>query len=436
VQSRIQSKQVKKARERRTASGPGQEWEEPLWRKHAASRRAAWWLCVAFVCACWAGGGNLASAAAQETVPPDATPSIISVEPSEAQPGARVTLTIDGERFATGAYVSFSDPAIHVLATRRLSGKRLEVDVAIGDKAPPEAVRLYVANPAGTSGESVFAIASGTPTAMQPPASTSGSPTAAEPPAPAPALPTAAQPPASSSGAPTATLPPESESGAPTAAEPVAAAAAAPEVSKVDPAHVAAGNKASIKVTGKKFVKGAKVAFANPGIRVLGTDFKKSTQLVAEIEVASNAATGKTSLFVVNPDESEVETSFEVTAASSTSSKPSSQKAATGAAANTKSQSFSVMNLGDAISILQNPNKPRGTLVLAGGKLTYQEAGKDVFVAGPGEVKEVAPNILFGFNTSTFHIILSSGKTYNFVAASLMPSDTASIVTALQQAFP
>ena len=338
----------------------------------------------------------MASAAAQNAVSPDATPHITQVQPSEAKPGARVTLTIDGERFAAGAYVSFSDPAIHVLATRRLSDKRLEVDVVIGDKAPPESVRLYVANPAGTSGESAFAIASGAPTAAQPLASTSGSPTAAEP---------------------------------------VAAGAAAPEISKVDPAHVAVGGKVSIKVTGKKFVKGAKVAFQNPGIRVLGTDFKKSTQLVAQIEVASNAATGKTSLFVVNPDESEVETSFEVTAGSSATSKTSAQTAATGAATNTTSQSFSVINLGDAIGILQNPSKPRGTLVLAGGKLTYQEAGKDVFVAGPGEVKEVAPNILFGFNTGTFHIILNSGKTYNFVAASLAPSETAAIVTALQQAF-
>ena len=154
-----------------------------------------------------------------------------------------------------------------------------------------------------------------------------------------------------------------------------------------------------------------------------------------EIEVASNAATGKTNMFVVNPDESEVQTSFEVTAAGSGTSQVGNQKTAAGSAANTASQTFSVINLGDAISILQNPSKPRGTLVLAGGKLTYQEAGKDVFVAGPGEVKEVAPNILFGFNTSTFHIILNTGKTYNFVAASLTPSETAAIVTALQQAF-
>jgi hypothetical protein len=388
-------------------SGPGRKL---LRLQPAARRRHALWLFLVFLCACGAGAGNLAWGAAQAAVSPDATPGITSVQPSKARAGATVTLTIDGERFAQGAYVSFSDPAIHVLATRRLSDKRLEVDVAIGDKAPAELAHLYVANPAGTSAESTFAIVSSAPVAAQPAASAPGSPAAAETPA--------------------------SASASPAPAEPIPAGAAAPEVSKVDPSHVAAGSKASIKVTGKKFVKGAKVAFQNPGIRVLGTEFKKSTQLVAEIEVASNAATGKTSMFVVNPDDSEVETSFEVTAAGSGSSQSGSQKAAAGSAANTASQTFSVINLGDAISILQNPSKPRGTLVLAGGKLTYQEAGKDVFVAGPGEVKEVAPNILFGFNTSTFHIILNSGKTYNFVAASLTPSETAAIITALQKAFP
>ena len=332
---------------------------------------------LACACAGWATG----SEPSQETASADATPEIADVQPSQAQPGSRVTLAIEGKRFSQGVYVSFSDPAIHVLAMRRLSDTRLEVDIAIGDKAQPGSVHLYVANPAGTSGESSFAIVSGSPSANETPSS----------------------------------------------------GAAAPEVSGVDPDHVSPGSKASIKVTGKKFAKGAKVVFANPGIRVLGTEFKKSTRLVAQIEVAPNAPTGKTSLFVVNPDESEVETGFEVRAGNATS-KTGAQAGGKGAA-NAATQHFSVINLGDAISILQNPNKPRGELILAGNKLTYQEGGKDVFVAGPGEIQEVAPNILFGINTGTFHIILNSGKTYNFVAASLTPSETASIVTALQHAF-
>ncbi len=389
---------------------PSQREKKPLQQLAPLRRPAVLWLSLLLLCICWAaGGGSLSYAATPKTIPPDATPRITRVQPSGAAPGSRTTLAIDGEEFAEGAYVSFSDPAIHVLATRRISDTRLEVDVAVGDKAPAELAHLYVANPAGTSAESTFAIVSSTPVAAQPAASAPGSPAAAQAPAPA--------------------------SASPAPAEPIPAGAAAPEVSKVDPSHVSPGSKVSVKVTGKKFEKGAKVAFQNPGIRVLGTEFKKSTQLVVQIEVASDAATGKTGLFVINPDESEVETSFEVSAASSTASKGSAQAAASETTANTTTQRFSVINLGDAISIFQNPNKPKGELILAGGKLTYQEGGKDVFVAGPGDIKEVAPNVLFSINTSTFHIILNSGKTYNFVAGSLMPSDTAKIITTLQQAF-
>jgi hypothetical protein len=331
-------------------------------------------------------------AAPQSTVSPNAIPQIAQVQPSEGKPGSRVTLTIAGDQFAAGAYVTFSDPSIHVLSTRRLSSTRLEVDVAIGGKAQPESVRLYVANPSGSVGESAFTIASNTPSATPPPAPASASPTVAQP---------------SASGT------------------------AAPEVSKVDPDQVSPGSKRSITVTGKNFVKGATVAFQNPGIRVLGTEFKKSTRLVTQIEVAPDAPTGKTSLFVVNPDESEVETGFEVSAASSGTSGSSAQNAST---ANTPTQRFSVINLGEAVSIFQNPNKPKGELILSGDKLTYQEGGKDVFVAGRGDIREIAPNILFSINTGTFHIILNSGKTYNFVAASLMPSETESIVTTLERA--
>ncbi len=342
------------------------------------------------------GPGTLLSAAAQSAVPPTATPQITKVQPSEAAPGSRLILKIDGEQFAEGAYVSFSDPSIHVVSTRRISSTVMEADVAIGDKAQPNFVRLYVANPSGTVGQFAFAITSGTATAAQPPAATSS---------------------------------------APTAAGPVASGPAAPEVSAIDPDHAAPGSKASIKVTGKRFAKGAKVAFQNPGIRVLSTEFKKPTELVAQIEVASDAPAGKTGLFVVNPDESEVEAGFAVAAGTSSQSQGKSQSAAGVTSASAASKTYKVIDLGDAISIFRNPNKPKGVLTLAGGKLTYQEDGKEVFTAGPGDVKEVAPNVIFGINTDTFHIILKSGKTYNFVSASLMPADTASIITTLQQAF-
>ncbi len=351
---------------------------------------------------------TLLAAAPQSTVSATATPSITTVQPAEAAPGSRLILIISGGQFAEGAYVSFSDPTIHVMSSRRISSTRMEADVEIGAKARPESVRLYVANPSGTVGQSAFAIVSNSPTSRQP-ASAAGQPAAAESPAAA----SGPTPPAPAAKA-----------------EPVTSGPKAPEVSSIEPDHAAPGSKASIKVTGKRFAKGAKVAFSNPGIRVLSTEFKKSTQLVAQIEVASDAATGKTGLFVVNPDESEVEAGFTLTAAAGASG-----KGTTATAASAVTKTFKVIDLGDAMSVLRNPSKPKGVLTLAGGKLTYQEGGKDVFTAGPGDVKEVAPNIIFGINTDTFHIILKSGKTYNFVAASLMPSETSSIITTLQHAF-
>ena len=203
-------------------------------------------------------------------------------------------------------------------------------------------------------------------------------------------------------------------------------------VTKVEPAQVEPGSKKSIKVTGKNFKDGAKVAFSNPGIRVMGTDFKKSTQLIAQIEVAPNAPDGKTSLFVINPDDSEVEAVFEVSGASSTKSGSATAKDTTSSA--TATQQFSVYNLGDATNIFQNPGKAKGQLAVKGGKLEYDQDGKVVFTAKPGDIQEIAPNVFFGINTGTFHIILNSGKSYNFVSSSLAPADTNSIIESLRAA--
>ena len=313
----------------------------------------------------------------QEAAAADATPKIARVQPSEAQSGGRITVKIEGERFAPGAYVSFSDPAIHVLSTRRVSDTQLEVDIAVGDKARQQSVSLYVSNPSGASAQTSFAIAAGT------------------------------------------THPPQIIHSPPTGA---------PVVTKVDPARVEPGSKKSVKVTGKNFQDGAKVAFSNPGIRVLGTEFKKSTQLIAQVEVAPNASTGRTSLFVINPDESEVEAGFEVAGGSSAKS------GAAAASASAPARQFSVYNLGDAVSIFQDPGKAKGQLAVEGGKLQYQQDGKVVFTAKPGDIQEIAPNVFFGLNTGTFHIILNSGKTYNFVSSSLMPADTHSMIESLRGA--
>lgn len=299
-------------------------------------------------------------------------PRIARVQPSEAQPGSRIRVKIEGNNFSPGTYVSFSDPAIHVLSTRRLSSKQLEAEIAVGDKAQQKSVILYVSNSSGTSVQASFAIGPGV-----------------------------------------TALPHE-----------VRTSPDAPQVTKVDPIRVEIGSKRSIKVTGKNFKEGAKVAFSNPGIRVLGTEFKKSTQLIAQIEVAPNAPAGDTSLFVVNPDEGEVEVKFEVVREKSTDS----------GAENVPVQKFNVYNLGNATTIFQNPGKVQGQLVLEGSRLKYEQDGKVVFATKGNDIQEIAPNVIFGLNTGTFHIILTSGKTYNFISSSLLPADTNSIIESLRRA--
>ena len=356
---------------------------------------------LASVCAGRAAGSS--SAAPKGSAAAEALPKISGVQPSQASPGSQITVKITGENFLTGAYVSFSDPAIHVLATRRASGTELDVDIAVGQMAEAQSVVLYVSNPSGASAQTGFAIASGEAKAQQ------------------------------------ETQPSSSN---------------LPVVTRVNPAQAAPGSKQTVKVTGKNFKQGAKVAFSNPGIRVLGIDFKKSTQLVAQIEVAPNAPTGKTSLFVINPDDSETETSFEVgggnsaqtgtatektpspenTPAEKTSSPANTPAEKSSSQTNTPTQQWSVYNLGDATSILRDPGKAKGQLVLKGGKLKYDQDGKVVFTLRPGDIQEIAPNVFFGLNTGTFHIILKSGKTYNFVSSSLTPADTNSIVESLRSA--
>lgn len=334
-------------------------------------------LCLAVVCVCaWGGHAAVAGSSALQNAPSqDAQPRITHVQPSEAQPGSRVTVKIEGEHFAPGTYVSFSDPAIHVLSTRRQNDTQLDVEIAVGSKAQQKSVLLYVSSSSGTSAQTSFAIGSGmTKTSHE-----------------------------------------------------IRTSPGAPQVTKVDPAKVEPGSKKSVKVNGKNFKQGAKIAFSNPGIRVLGTEFKKSTQLIAQIEVASNAPTGKTSLFVINPDESEAEVVFEVSQGKSAGSGTAS------AAANVPVQRFNVYNLGEATTIFQNPGKSQGQLILEGNELKYEQDGKVVFAAKASDIQEIAPNVFFGLNTGTFHIILTSGKTYNFVSSSLTPADTNSIVESLRR---
>jgi hypothetical protein len=100
----------------------------------------------------------------------------------------------------------------------------------------------------------------------------------------------------------------------------------------------------------------------------------------------------------------------------------------------TAGRGFEVYNLGDGVNILQSADKPRGTSSVEGGKLIYQEAGKTVFSVGRAEITEIDANSLLGYNTGTFHVILKSGKTYNFAPASLDITDGQRMLEHLKQA--
>lgn len=368
-----------------------------------------------------------AAGAAQQAaadVPPDATPEVTAVHPNQGVLGQEVAVVIEGKNFSPGVYISFSNPALHAVSTRRVSPTELEARIAVGSKAQPGTISLFVSNPGSTVAEVPFSV-TGTASAAAPPA---------EPAAPAAAMPAPA---------------------APAQAE-TTAEARAPEVTRIEPPRAAPGSQTTLKISGKNFAKGVKVAFTNPGIRVLGVQSSKDSEIEAQIQVAADAATGTTGMYIVNPDDNETEVTFEVSSESSSaasaapaasSTAPTAQAPATTtpapqpttkptAAAKGAGEAlqFDVISLGDVASILQSRNKPKGTLSLTEGKLRFEEAGKEVFSVLASEVKEVGENVVLGVNTGTFHIILASGQTYNFIAASFRAADSQSIIDALHKA--
>jgi IPT/TIG domain len=328
-----------------------------------------------------------ANSVQQGEVPADAAAKISKVTPNQCAVGSDVTVEIQGQNFSGGAYLSFSSPAVRVMVTERVDASTLRAKLQINPSAKPGKVTLYVSNPAGPAAETTFTILR--------------------------------------SGA--TVPPPTTETETPSAP----AKNAEPEVTSVTPSSAARSSGAEIKIKGKRFAEGVKVSFSNPGIQVLGTKLSKSSELTVEIQVAADAAVGETGLFVINPDDSEVEAKFEITEA-----KGAAKTAGKGETAKSvqAQESFEVFNLGEGISILQNPAKSKGTLSLVAGKLAYTEVGNEVFSVPLAEIKEVDGNSVFGVNTGTFHIILTSGKTYNFMAGTLRPADSQAIIDSLRHA--
>jgi len=363
---------------------------------------------------------------AETDVSPEATPEIRQVKPNQATAGEEITVVIEGRDFSRGAYVSFSSPAVHVISTRRADAAKLETKLAVSKKAPSGTISLYVSNPASAVAEAPFTIAGGAAPVPAPPA--------------APAAVTPTPPPPTAPAAPTAEIRPSE--------------LATPEVAAVEPSRVGRGGQVSVKISGKNFAPQAKVAFSNPGIRVLDTQAAKPTELVTRIQVAPDAPTGAAGLFVVNADDRETEVAFTVTeeiiptapagptppaapaapAAPTTPATPASTGPAAAKPTAAEGLRFEVIGLGDVTSLFQTRNLPKGTLTFAGGKLRYEEAGKEVFAASASDVKEIDMNTILGVNTGTFHVILSSGKTFNFAAPSFRPADGQAIADGVRQA--
>ena len=188
-----------------------------------------------------------------------------------------------------------------------------------------------------------------------------------------------------------------------------------------------------LKITGKNFVQGTKVSFSNPGIRVMGVTSSSSTELTVHIKVASDALTGAASMFVINPDDNEVETSFEVTKKGTFTSSTPPSPGSPPTPGSTDTQRFDAYHLGNPAEIFQVHGKVKGSLVVSSGTIKYQEDGKTLINISLSDIKEIKTSSVA---TATFHITLTSGKTYHFAPGSLRPSDARSLVDSLRQALP
>lgn len=374
----------------------------------------------------------LAAPQADSDIPPDATPTIQQINPNQAAPGAHLTVVIQGSNFSAGAYVSSVSSAVHVESTKRVSATQIEAQLNVSASAQPSTVSLLVSNPASRAAETAFKIVAGqAPPAPATPPAPSAPATPSTPSAPAPPAPPA--PPATEVKPSAPATPPVPA--APTAPATPAAPAAppGPEVTTIEPPRVGLGFDMDLKITGKNFVQGAKVSFANPGIRVMGITSPSTTELTVHIKVARDAAPGVASMYVINPDDREVETPFEVTGkgAPTPSTPPSPASPSTPGSA--EARRYDAFHLGSPAEIFQVHGKVKGALVVSSGTIQYQEDGKTLLNISLSDIKEIKTSSVA---TATFHITLTSGKTFHFAPGSLRPSDCRNLVDSLRKALP
>jgi hypothetical protein len=158
-----------------------------------------------------------------------------------------------------------------------------------------------------------------------------------------------------------------------------------------------------------------------------------STELAVHIKVARDAKAGTESMFVINADDREAEVPFEVTgkAAAPPATPPSPGTTPTPTATGT--QSYDAFHLGNPAEVFHTHGKVKGLLVVTSGTLQYQEGGKTLINISLSEIKEIKVSTIA---TATFHVTLTSGKSFHFAPGSLRPSDARSIVDSLSQALP
>ncbi|MGD0921119.1 MAG: IPT/TIG domain-containing protein [Terriglobia bacterium] len=254
---------------------------------------------------------------------------------------------------------------------------------------------------------------------------------------------------------------------------------ATPEIRQVKPNQATAGEEVTVVIDGQNFSRGAYVSFSTPAVHIVSTRRADATKLETKLAVSKKAQSGTISLYVSNPASAVAEAPFTIAggvapvvapsaapaaatptppapaapaaptaapaaptpaatpaapATPAASATPASTAPAAAKPAAAESLRFEVIGLGDVTSLLQTRNLPKGTLIFAGGKLRYEEAGKEVFAASVADVKEIDMNTILGVNTGTFHVILSSGKTFNFAAPSFRPADGQAIADAVRQA--
>lgn len=196
-----------------------------------------------------------------------------------------------------------------------------------------------------------------------------------------------------------------------------------------------------MKITGKNFAQGTKVSFGNTGIRVLGVMTPSPGELDVHVKVAPDASLGAGSLFVVNPDDSEVEAPLEVTGKggytppSPPASSPSTPvvPVAPGTPSAPLGERYDAYHLGSPSEVLHTHGRVKGQLVVALGTLQYEEDGKTLINIKLSEIKEIKTSSIA---TATFHITLSSGETYHFAPGSLRPSDARNLVDSLRNDLP